>query len=241
MPFAPRASRMVPTTYYGRDSGVGLAVREGQKRGPQRVAVIGLGTGTLAAYGRAGDVYRFYDINPLVEQIAKGSGFGVQPAFAPTALRRVHCSSRTWSASEGGGSGFSFGMVAGSDAHTLRRIGRTWTTAPGRTREEFLASVREGCGLPGGQVGFGPRDLEPAKRAACLAFAVASAPFRFIPWLMAARSKAGEARAVEQLTNYLVERPPSLANPPEGSKIEREPSVPQKEREPFRRASPSGV
>ena len=68
-----------------------------------------------------------------------------------------------------------------------------------------------------------------------------SAPFQFIPWLMAARSKAGEARAVEQLTNYLVERPPSLANPPEGSKIEREPSVPQKEREPFRRASPSGV
>jgi len=154
-------------------------------------------------------------------------------------------------------------MVAGSDAHTLRRVGRTWTTAPGRTREEFLAGVRSGHGLPGGAhgttatvagdaygvvlryiaslVGFGPRDLEPAKRAACLAFAVASAPFQFIPWLMAARSKAGEARAVEQLTNYLVERPPSLANPPEGSKIEREPSVPQKEREPFRRASPSGV
>jgi len=62
--------RMVPTTYYGRDTGVGLAVRAGQERGPQRVAVIGLGTGTLAAYGRAGDVYRFYDINPLVEQIA---------------------------------------------------------------------------------------------------------------------------------------------------------------------------
>ena len=139
-------------------------------------------------------------------------------------------------------------MVAGSDAHTLHRVGRTWTTAPGRTREEFLASVRSGHGLPGGAhgttatvagdaygvvlryiaslVGFGPRDLEPAKRAACLAFAVASAPFQFIPWLMAARSKAGEARAVEQLTNYLVER---------------EPSVPQKEREPFRRASPSGV
>jgi SAM-dependent methyltransferase len=63
--------RMAPTTYYGRDSGVGRAVREGQKRGPQRVAVIGLGTGTLAAYGRTGDVYRFYDINPLVEQLAR--------------------------------------------------------------------------------------------------------------------------------------------------------------------------
>ena len=41
-------------------------------------------------------------------------------------------------------------MVAGSDAHTLRRVGRTWTTAPGRTREEFLASLRQGLGRPGG-------------------------------------------------------------------------------------------
>ena len=40
--------------------------------------------------------------------------------------------------------------VAGSDAHTLRRIGRTWTAAPGRTREEFLASLRAGLGRAGG-------------------------------------------------------------------------------------------
>jgi spermidine synthase len=36
-----------------------------------RVGVIGLGTGTLAAYGRPGDTFRFYDINPLVISIAK--------------------------------------------------------------------------------------------------------------------------------------------------------------------------
>jgi spermidine synthase len=36
-----------------------------------RVGVIGLGTGTLAAYGRPGDTYRFYDINPLVIDIAR--------------------------------------------------------------------------------------------------------------------------------------------------------------------------
>jgi hypothetical protein len=39
--------------------------------GPRRVGVIGLGTGTLAAYGRAGDVFRFYELNPAVEQIAR--------------------------------------------------------------------------------------------------------------------------------------------------------------------------
>jgi spermidine synthase len=42
---------------------------------PLRVAVVGLGTGTLAAYGREGDTYRFYEINPQVVSIAR-SQFG---------------------------------------------------------------------------------------------------------------------------------------------------------------------
>jgi SAM-dependent methyltransferase len=62
--------RRQPTTYYGPDSGVGLAIREAQARGPARVGVIGLGTGTLACYGRAQDWFRFYDINPQVVQVA---------------------------------------------------------------------------------------------------------------------------------------------------------------------------
>jgi len=36
-----------------------------------RVGVIGLGTGTLTSYGRAGDYYRIYEINPLVLRIAR--------------------------------------------------------------------------------------------------------------------------------------------------------------------------
>ena len=60
-----------PTAYYGWNSGVGLALREAPDRGPDRVGVIGLGVGTLAAYGRPGDLYRFYEINPLVIQLAR--------------------------------------------------------------------------------------------------------------------------------------------------------------------------
>jgi SAM-dependent methyltransferase len=60
-----------PISYYSRDSGVGIAIREAWDRGPNRVGVIGLGAGTLAAYGRPGDVYRFYEINPLVIQLAR--------------------------------------------------------------------------------------------------------------------------------------------------------------------------
>lgn len=59
-----------PTTYYGRQSGVGLALRFCCD-GPKRVGVIGLGAGTLAAYGKPGDSFRFYDINPQVVEIAR--------------------------------------------------------------------------------------------------------------------------------------------------------------------------
>jgi hypothetical protein len=63
--------RTTPTSYYAEDSGVGLAVNLCCGERPRRVGVIGLGTGTMAAYGRKGDVFRFYDINPLVEPIAR--------------------------------------------------------------------------------------------------------------------------------------------------------------------------
>lgn len=62
--------RQQPTTYYGPGSGVGLALRLAGRRGSLRVGVIGLGAGTLAAYGRPGDHYTFYEINPLVIELA---------------------------------------------------------------------------------------------------------------------------------------------------------------------------
>jgi spermidine synthase len=46
-------------------------VRQAEEAGPARVGIIGLGTGTLAAYGRAGDDFRFYEINPLVLRLAR--------------------------------------------------------------------------------------------------------------------------------------------------------------------------
>jgi SAM-dependent methyltransferase len=57
-----------PTFYYGRKSGVGLALQ--RPISGHRVGIVGLGAGTLAAYGNAGDYYRFYELNPLVTQLA---------------------------------------------------------------------------------------------------------------------------------------------------------------------------
>src|SRR6185437_12231066 len=62
-------NRLEPTRYYGRESGVGLALA--RPVAGQRVGIIGLGAGTLSAYGRTGDYYRFYEINPMVEEVAR--------------------------------------------------------------------------------------------------------------------------------------------------------------------------
>ncbi|WP_176441662.1 spermidine synthase [Granulicella rosea] len=67
---APAAVR-TPTTYYAPDSGIGLALGACCGTRGRNIGVVGLGAGTLAAYGRAGDRIRFYEINPAVPPIAR--------------------------------------------------------------------------------------------------------------------------------------------------------------------------
>ena len=65
------AQRRTPTSYYGPDSGMGRAIRYFEQRSPSvRVGVVGLGAGVTAAYCRPGDMFRFYEINPLGLSIA---------------------------------------------------------------------------------------------------------------------------------------------------------------------------
>jgi hypothetical protein len=58
-------------TYFSPRSGVGLALKQLSGNSPLKVGIIGLGTGTLAIYARPGDLFRFYEINPLVEDVAR--------------------------------------------------------------------------------------------------------------------------------------------------------------------------
>jgi spermidine synthase len=69
--FGSNELRHTPTTYYAIDSGVGLALRFCCGSRTRNIGVIGLGAGTLAAYGHRGDHIRFYDINPAVPAIAQ--------------------------------------------------------------------------------------------------------------------------------------------------------------------------
>jgi hypothetical protein len=69
--------RDVPLTYYRTESGIGLLLtnypREKSKN--LRVGVVGMGAGTLAAYGRHGDYYRFYEIDPAMVNLSAGNPF----------------------------------------------------------------------------------------------------------------------------------------------------------------------
>jgi hypothetical protein len=56
-------------TYFGPGSGVGRIL--GREAGPRRIAIVGLGAGTMAVYGREGDLYRFYELDPDVESLAR--------------------------------------------------------------------------------------------------------------------------------------------------------------------------
>lgn len=69
--------RRAPTAYYGFSSGVALALRSDPGRQIQggrslRVGIVGLGAGTLAAYARPGDHFRFYEINPAIAALSAG-------------------------------------------------------------------------------------------------------------------------------------------------------------------------
>ena len=90
---APELTR-TPTTYYTQTSGIGRALESMHpSTRPIKVGIIGLGTGTIATYGSKGDVYRFYDINPKVIEIAgrdfsflKGSDATIETALGDARL-----------------------------------------------------------------------------------------------------------------------------------------------------------
>lgn len=119
-------------------------------------------------------------------------------------------------------------VVGGSDAHTLRRVGRTWTEAPGRTVAEFLESLALGRGEVGGchgtartvaadaygvigsyvgsLIGRGPSDHGRWETAACLLFCAISAPAQFLPMVIAGTGKMTEYRRVQSASRELAVR-----------------------------------
>jgi hypothetical protein len=62
--------RLRPSSYFGFNSGYGRLFASLPET-PRKVGIIGLGAGSVIAYGRKGDVFRFYEINPQVVDVAR--------------------------------------------------------------------------------------------------------------------------------------------------------------------------
>jgi hypothetical protein len=69
--FAAEPKASWPTTYYAESSGIGLAIGQLPPLPRRHIGLVGLGTGTVATYGRTGDRVRIYEIDPHVEQLAR--------------------------------------------------------------------------------------------------------------------------------------------------------------------------
>lgn len=81
------ARRKAPASYYCKETGLGRYMESRIVGNPQRVAVIGLGTGSLAAYSRPGDLFRFYEINPEVQKIANEQFTYLKDAEGPVEIQ----------------------------------------------------------------------------------------------------------------------------------------------------------
>jgi predicted metal-dependent phosphoesterase TrpH len=130
-------------------------------------------------------------------------------------------------AQERGGAPVSF--VAGSDAHSLRRVGTTFTEAKGRTREDFLASLQAGRTRVAGQHGTAwdiaiemhevltgfcqamigsPRDdRSPHRRVLTSLVTMATLPAACVPLAAALTQKTFEARKVRACRRGLADAP----------------------------------
>lgn len=66
----PGAGR-ISTSYFGINSGINRAIRAKGASGPIRIGILGLGAGVTASLAREGDTLHYYELNPLIPQIAK--------------------------------------------------------------------------------------------------------------------------------------------------------------------------
>ena len=69
------ARRQEPLSYYHRTGPVGQLFGDRPDKFGSRVAIIGLGTGSLACYGSPGQQFTFYEIDPTVVRIARDTRF----------------------------------------------------------------------------------------------------------------------------------------------------------------------
>ena len=79
-----------PRSYYHRGGPLGQVITALQRDPrPLRIGAVGLGVGTIAAYGRPGDSFQFFEIDPAIEAIARDPALFTYLADTPAAVEVV--------------------------------------------------------------------------------------------------------------------------------------------------------
>jgi predicted metal-dependent phosphoesterase TrpH len=129
------------------------------------------------------------------------------------------------------GNGRPVGVVAGSDAHTLRRLGRTYTASPARSRQDFLDDIRAGrttvfgahsnhlslaADIYGVVLRYYPTvlsmrngEFSPFLRLKNFFLSLAAAPFLFAPYVAAVRHSRLERSRVNLFARLFLDQPAS--------------------------------
>lgn len=116
-------------------------------------------------------------------------------------------------------------IIGGSDAHTLRRIGRTYTASPARSKKEFLEDIRQGRTFVAGRhadhwalaadiygvvLRYYPnalhnrlRDYAPFTRLKNVLLSFSLSPLLFLPYLVAVRHTRRERHRIRQIAREL--------------------------------------
>jgi len=120
------------------------------------------------------------------------------------------------------------GIIGGSDSHTLRRLGRTYTACPAAHREDFLEAIRSGrsqvLGVHSNHLSLaadiygvvlryypavfsvGNGELPAALRVRNIFRSILAAPFLFVPYVSAARHSSIEHARVNRFARMLASR-----------------------------------
>ncbi len=101
--------RREPLTFYSRGGPLGEIFAAGAGRaGRGRIAIVGLGAGSIAAYGSPGQEITFFEIDPAIDRIARDTGFFTFLADSPARVRTVLGDARI---SLGGAADGSFDLI----------------------------------------------------------------------------------------------------------------------------------
>lgn len=146
--------RREPLAYFTRAGPFGQMMAALPKEATERVAVVGLGAGTLACYAEAGEEWTFFEIDPAVERIARDPRYFTYLQDCPAAVTVVLGDARlSLQAAADGRFGLMVLDAYSSDMPPLHLI----------TREALALYVRKLA--PGGVIAFNITnrhlDLEP--------------------------------------------------------------------------------